>query len=312
MTSPAVTRTALSGYPLVHSGKVRDTYDLGSELLMIATDRISAFDVIMPQGIPGKGQALTQLSRFWFDQTRDLASNHLVTTDLVSLSNLSDRERELLDDRSMIVRKAERIDYECVVRGYLAGSGWNEYRSHGTVAGLPLPAGLLDSSKLPEAIFTPAVKNDQGHDENISVAELRNRIGAELTDELERRSIALFTFASDLARERGIVIADTKFEFGFVDGELIVIDEMLTPDSSRFWDAEAYDPGHAQASFDKQYLRDWLLDSGWNREPPAPDLPAEVIEGTQRRYQEAVARLTGESTSASKAAAPGSERSGVR
>lgn len=311
MTSPVVVRTALSGYPLVHSGKVRDTYDLGSELLMIATDRISAFDVIMAQGVPGKGSALTQLSRFWFDQTRDLVPNHLITTDIVTLSRLSDTERALLEDRSMIVRKAERIDFECVVRGYLSGSAWSEYQSHGTIAELPMPPGLLESSELTEPIFTPAVKNEAGHDENISVATLRDRIGRELAVELERRSIMLFTVARDLARERGIIIADTKFEFGFVEGQLIVIDEMLTPDSSRFWDLAAYEPGRAQASFDKQFLRDWLIASGWNREPPPPDLPAEVIEGTKQRYQEAVARFTGSSTITVSGSDPERERSGL-
>jgi len=294
VNSSALTRTALSGFPRIHSGKVRDTYDLGDRLLMVATDRISAFDVIMPQGVPGKGRRLTRLSTFWFRATSHISSNHLLSTDLSTLNELTLPERKALDGRSMIVRRAKRIDFECVVRGYLAGSGWNEYRERGTVAGLPVPKGLAESVKLPEPIFTPAVKNDVGHDENISISELSNRIGSDLSGELRRRSIALFTAASEMALPRGIIIADTKFEFGFVGDELIVIDEMLTPDSSRFWDAEQYQPGGPQRSFDKQYLRDWLIDSGWNREPPAPAVPDDVMDGTMRRYQEAVERLTGQ------------------
>jgi len=307
--SNTLTSTSLSGYPLIHSGKVRDTYDLGDRLLMVATDRISAFDVIMPQGIPGKGRALTRLSVFWFGVTSHLSPNHLVSTDLSTLDALTEEERAVLDGRSMIVRKAKRIDFECVVRDYLAGSAWNEYRAHGTVAGLTLPKGLAESGRLPEPIFTPAVKNDHGHDENISVSKLCNRIGSDLARELERRSIEIFTAASQRARTRGIIIADTKFEFGFAGDELIVIDEMLTPDSSRFWDAEQYVPGGPQPSFDKQYLRDWLIDSGWNRELPAPDLPSEVIDGTMRRYQEAVERLTGQTLEAPMRTASDRERS---
>ncbi len=293
MTSDPLTRVSLQHYPLFHSGKVRDTFDLGDRLLIVASDRISAFDVIMPDGIPGKGKALTKLSVFWFDQTRERIPNHLLTTDLTELSLLSAVEREQIQGRSMIVRKARRIDFECVVRGYLSGSAWKEYCDTGTVAFAPMPEGMRESDKLSEPIFTPAVKNDRGHDENISIQELRNRIGRTLADDLERRSVELYLAAGDYAIDRGIIIADTKFEFGFVDDELIVIDEMLTPDSSRFWDAGRWSPGGPQASFDKQFLRDWLIASGWDRNPPAPKLPQEVVQGTRQRYEQAVEKLIG-------------------
>ncbi len=289
----ALTRTELDQFPLLHRGQVRDTYDLGDQLLMVATDRISAFDVIMPAGIPGKGRILTGLSAFWFEKTRDIAPNHFLSTDLSQLQPLSDDEREQLTGRALIVRKANRIDIECVVRGYIAGSAWQENLSSGTIAGLPAQGGLRESDRLPAPVFTPASKSDQGHDENITIDQLRAEVGVDLAADLERISLALYNAASAHALARGIIIADTKFEFGFVDGELIVIDEMLTPDSSRFWDLESYEPGRAQDSFDKQYLRDWLLSTGWDREPPAPQLPADVIEGTLRRYREAVDRLTG-------------------
>jgi phosphoribosylaminoimidazole-succinocarboxamide synthase len=289
----ALTQISLQGYPRFHSGKVRDTFDLDDRLLIVASDRISAFDVIMPNGIPGKGAALTKLSIFWFAQTSGIVANHFISDDLTTLPQLSASERAELSGRAMIVRRAQRIDFECVVRGYISGSAWKEYQSTGSVAFVPMPGGLRESDRLAEPIFTPAVKNDLGHDENISVTELRDRIGADLTAELERLSIALYTSAAAHAAERGIIIADTKFEFGFAGDDLIVIDEMLTPDSSRFWVAAAWEPGGPQESFDKQFLRDWLLASGWNREPPAPVLPEEIISGTRQRYEEAVARLTG-------------------
>jgi phosphoribosylaminoimidazole-succinocarboxamide synthase len=278
--------------PLFRRGKVRDTYDLGDALLMVATDRVSAFDVVLPQPVPDKGRILTMMSTFWFELTRDLVPNHLITTDAADLPENLDRYREYLDGRFMIVKKAERVDIECVVRGYLAGSGWAEYREHGTVCGDPLPPGLIESSRLPTPIFTPAAKADTGHDENISIAEMKSRIGSELTDRLANTSLTLYGFAERFARHRGIIIADTKFEFGFVDGTLILIDEIFTPDSSRFWDVNLYEPGRSQDSFDKQPLRDWLIESGWDRNPPAPSLPSEIVEETAARYRTAYERLT--------------------
>jgi phosphoribosylaminoimidazole-succinocarboxamide synthase len=249
--------------PLVYSGKVRDTFDLGDDqLLMVASDRISAFDVVMPTPIPGKGEVLTQLSLYWFGLTNGIVANHLTGE---SVGNL-DWPAELVDAlsaRSMIVHRAERIPVECVVRGYLAGSGWTEYKRTGTVAGHALPAGLEKSSRLPEPIFTPARKNDAGHDENITVAELRDEIGRELAAELEALSLALYSVAAEQAAERGVLIADTKFEFGYIDGVLALIDEVLTPDSSRFWNASSWQPGRESDSWEKQFVRKWVIDSGW-------------------------------------------------
>ncbi len=282
----------IEGLPLFRRGKVRDTYDLGENLLMVATDRVSAFDVVLPQPVPGKGAVLTRMSSFWFDLTRELAPNHAVSTDPDELPDAAKPYGDALDGRFMIVRKAERIDIECVVRGYLAGSGWAEYQQSGTVCGEPLAPGLIESSRLDKPIFTPAAKNDSGHDENISVAHMETLVGKQLTDQLRNASLALYGFAERYARERGIIIADTKFEFGFVDGTLTVIDEMLTPDSSRFWDVSLYAPGRAQDSFDKQPLRDWLVASGWDRNPPAPSLPASVVSATADRYRTAFERLT--------------------
>jgi phosphoribosylaminoimidazole-succinocarboxamide synthase len=280
--------------PLVYSGKVRDTYDLGDgELLMVASDRISAFDVVLPTPIPGKGEVLTQLSRYWFDLTNGIVANHLTDTTVADLDWAAELT-ESLESRSMIVYRADRIPVECVVRGYLAGSGWAEYARTGSVAGHALPAGLEKSARLPESIFTPARKNDDGHDENITVAELRNEIGRDLANELEAISLALYRFAAEHAAARGVLIADTKFEFGYIDGVPALIDEALTPDSSRFWDASSWQPGRESESWDKQYVRNWLIDSGWDREPPAPDLPNEVVQGTQRRYREAYERITGQ------------------
>jgi phosphoribosylaminoimidazole-succinocarboxamide synthase len=284
--------TKLEHFQAFHKGKVRESYDLGDNLLIIATDRISAYDQIMPTGIPGKGKVLNQLSAFWFGLTNSIVDNHLVSTDLESLPLLP-AERERYAGRSMIVTKAERVDIECVVRGHLSGSAWSEYLRSGTVAGIRQRPDMSESEQFPVPIFTPAIKNDRGHDENISIEQLRDLHGADLAYRLEEASLALYSYAHDYALDRGIIIADTKFEFGFVSGKLIVIDEILTPDSSRFWDAAAFAPGSAQASFDKQYLRDWLTTSGWDREPPAPTLPADVVEGTIRRYDEALERLTG-------------------
>jgi phosphoribosylaminoimidazole-succinocarboxamide synthase len=269
--------------PLYRKGKVREMYDLGDgRLLMVASDRVSAFDVVMDDPIPGKGAVLTEMSRFWFEHTAGLVPNHVVP----------DAPPADLAERALVVRKAERIDVECVVRGYLAGSGWAEYVHSGTLADEPLPPGLQESSVLAEPRFTPATKADSGHDENISRAALRSRVGDDLAARLEEYSLRLYEAAAKHAESRGLILADTKFEFGWCDGELILIDEALTPDSSRYWPADGFAPGKPQPSFDKQFLRDFLLSSGWNREPPPPALPAWVIEGTASRYQEALRRLT--------------------
>jgi phosphoribosylaminoimidazole-succinocarboxamide synthase len=290
----AILTTDLPGLALFRRGKVRDTYRLADDLLLfVTTDRISAFDVVMPNGIPDKGKVLTGLSRFWFDRLRDLVPNHLVSCDVADLPPTLAAQRDMLDGRIMIGRTAERIDIECVARGYLAGSGWAEYRRSGTVAGYDLPTGLTESAQLPRPLFTPAMKNDTGHDENITVARLVEIVGPDLARALERKTLTLYAEASAYAAARGIILADTKFEFGFIEGELALIDELLTPDSSRFWDTSTYEPGRPQASMDKQPLRDWLEASGWNKQPPAPALPPEVIEATQARYLRAYERLTG-------------------
>ncbi len=288
----AILRTSLP-LPLFSRGKVRDTYHLGDDLLMVATDRISAYDVVMPTAIPRKGAALTRLARYWFDATGRLVPNHLLSH--LDLNAHADLLAALPDlpRRAMVVRRAERIDVECVVRGYLAGSGWAEYRARGTLAEEPLPAGLPESAQLPHPVFTPAIKNDDGHDENISRARLSEVVGARAT-ELERLSLALYSFAAEVARARGVIIADTKFEFGLIDGRLTLIDEALTPDSSRFWPAATYRPGGPQPSLDKQPVRDYLAASGWDKRPPGPPLPRPVVADTTRRYLEAVRLLTGQ------------------
>jgi phosphoribosylaminoimidazole-succinocarboxamide synthase len=260
----------------------------------VASDRISAFDVVLDQPIPGKGLVLTALSEFWFETTRHIVPNHLVATDLDALPTALRPFHDRLYGRSMLVRKARRIDIECVVRGYLAGSAWSEYRKTGRVAGEPMPAGLRESDRLPEPIFTPATKAASGHDENITVAEMRRLVGDALTDQLREISLALYRFAEAYARERGIIIADTKFEFGLLDGQIILIDEVLTPDSSRFWPVSEYEPGRSQPSFDKQYVRDYLSSTGWNHEPPPPPLPIEVVQRTSEKYREAYRRLVTE------------------
>lgn len=292
---------------IFHRGKVRDTYDLGSGLLlMIATDRISAFDVVLPNGIPQKGLVLARLSAFWFEKTR-----HIITNHLVAMVDQKDRlgqtaKHPLLTSlepevarRAMVVRRAQRIDIECVVRGYIAGSAWAEYTQKGTIAELPAPQGLREGDRLPEPLFTPATKAETGHDENISVATLQATVGQDLAQRLQRASLAVYNFAHDYALERGIILADTKMEFGLLDGRLMLIDELLTPDSSRFWDKKEYRPGRSQPNFDKQFVRDWLIASRWNREPPAPELPPDVVRSTSQRYVEAYRRLVGEELSAS-------------
>ena len=279
----------------LYQGKVRDTYDLGDGLLlMVATDRISAFDVVLPTGIPEKGAVLSQISAFWFDMTADIIPNHFV-------SLASDRSDLGLSDeiarRSMVVKRADRIDVECIVRGFITGSAWSEYRRSGTVAGQQMPEGLRDGDLFPEPLFTPSTKAEEGHDENITVAQMGDLVGKELTDRLAQASIDVYATARDYAKEKGIIIADTKFEFGIIDGEISLIDEVLTPDSSRFWDMDGYAPGKSQPSYDKQFVRDWLDDAGWDHEPPAPELPGDVVASTAERYLEAYRMLTGNSLS---------------
>jgi phosphoribosylaminoimidazole-succinocarboxamide synthase len=292
MTEPLL-RIDLPGVPLFRRGKVRDTFDLGDRLLMVSSDRVSAFDVIMPNGIPGKGTVLTQLSNFWFARTTGIVRNHLLATDPADFPAELRGHADLLRGRAVLVRKAERVDIECVVRGYLSGSAWVEYERAGTVCGQPLPPGLAESARLPAPIFTPAMKADEGHDENISVGRMAELVGAPLTAELERLTRAVYGAAVEYAAPRGIIIADTKLEFGILDGAPILIDELLTPDSSRFWEADRWEPGRPQDSLDKQPLRDWLLATGWDREPPAPTLPAEVVERMSAKYHTAYERLTG-------------------
>ena len=280
---------------LVYRGKVRDTHDIGDGLLlMVATDRISAFDVVLPTSIPEKGVVLCQLSAYWFNQTADLVPNHLIAlaSDRPDLSLPAEIAR-----RAMVVRRAERVDVECIARGYITGSAWAEYRRSGTVAGRPVPPGLREGDKFPEPLFTPTTKAEVGHDEAISLQELKDMVGVDMARRLADTTIAVYHFAHDLASEKGIIIADTKMEFGLIDGRLSLIDELLTPDSSRFWDASGYSPGRSLPNFDKQFVRDWLDAQGWDHEPPAPQLPEDIVQKTRGRYIEAVQRLTGRSLS---------------
>ena len=291
-------RTSIDELQLLHRGKVRETYAVGDDrLLMVATDRISAFDVVFDQPIPDKGRLLTQLSVYWFERLAGLGPTHFISADAADLPEAA-RTPEL-GGRSMLVRRARRIDAECVVRGYLAGSGWAEYQRSGTVVGHAMPPGLREADRLPEPIFTPSTKAEVGHDENITRERLAEMIGARLAAELEERSLALYRAGAQRAEEVGLILADTKFEFGIIDGEVALIDEVLTPDSSRFWDASVYEPGQSPPSFDKQYVRDFVAASGWNKDPPAPELPAEVLAGTQERYTRAYELLTGREWSAS-------------
>ncbi|HEY8323048.1 MAG TPA: phosphoribosylaminoimidazolesuccinocarboxamide synthase [Ktedonobacterales bacterium] len=295
MPAQVVTTTNLP-LPKFSVGKVRDTYDLGDRLLMVATDRISAFDSIMPNGVPDKGRVLTQLSAFWFDRLSDIIANHLISVDGADLPDAVRNDaalRDMLAGRFMIVKKAKRFDFECVVRGYLAGSGWADYQHTGAVCGVALPAGLRQGERLPEPIFTPATKAEQGHDINVSLDEMKRAIGDEMAQTIADASIALYQAATTYALAHGIIIADTKMEYGLLDGELILIDELLTPDSSRYWPVADYQPGGSPPSFDKQFLRDWLESSGWNKQPPAPALPADVVNGLASRYREAYEGLTG-------------------
>jgi phosphoribosylaminoimidazole-succinocarboxamide synthase len=295
MSAAALLQTSLSGFNLVTRGKVRDVYAVDDEhLLIVATDRISAFDCILPTAIPRKGEVLTALSRFWFEKLQHVVSNHLVTTDVQQMPAGIERAGDLLR-RSMLVRKADVFPIECVVRGYLVGSGWKDYLRTGEVCGHKLPANLVESAELDEAIFTPSTKAKEGHDENISEERVRQIVGTETADRLREISLRLYNEAREYARHRGIIIADTKFEFGRdKDGEIILVDEVLTPDSSRFWPAESYSPGKSQPSFDKQFVRDYLETLSWNKQPPAPALPEEVATATTARYLEAYRLLTGE------------------
>ncbi|MDQ6847972.1 MAG: phosphoribosylaminoimidazolesuccinocarboxamide synthase [Candidatus Dormibacteraeota bacterium] len=284
-----MTTAEAEGLRVFRRGKVRDTFELDDDtLLMVATDRLSAFDVVLPTPIPDKGRVLTQMSRWWFDKTGHISPNHLLPDD-PSVVPAAQRDDWL--QRSMRVRRAERIDIECVVRGFISGSGWKEYRNQHTLAGEPLPAGLLESGRLDHPRFTPASKNDTGHDENISRANLADVVGTELAQQLERVSIDLFAFASARCEQRGVILADTKFEFGHIDGELTLIDEIFTPDSSRFWDIAQYREGESVTSMDKQFVRDFLETLSWDKTPPGPELPPDVVEGTRRRYIEAARRI---------------------
>ncbi|MGA7564344.1 MAG: phosphoribosylaminoimidazolesuccinocarboxamide synthase [Desulfobaccales bacterium] len=294
MSAPVLT-TDLPGFPR-RQGKVRDIYDLGDQLLLVASDRISAFDVVMSQPIPDKGRILTQLSAFWFGLLASLAPNHLVSLKVDDFPPACRPYRELLQGRTMLARKCRPLPVECIVRGYLSGSGWAEYRQTGAIGGLPLPAGLVESQQLPEPLFTPSTKAELGtHDENISLEQMAASVGPELAARVKDLSLNLYLRARDWAEPRGIIIADTKFEFGLADGgELLLIDEALTPDSSRFWPQEDYRPGGPQKSYDKQYLRDYLESLGWNKKPPPPPLPPAVIANTRARYLQALQALTGE------------------
>ena len=276
---------------LHNRGKVRDIYDLGEALLIIASDRISAFDVVMPNGIPRKGILLTQLSLFWFEFLRGTAEHHLISANPEQYPAPARKYAQVLAGRSMLVRKAEVLPIECVVRGYLSGSAWKEYREAGTMHGLPLPSGLTESAKLPEPIFTPATKEQSGHDVNINPEQAADLVGRETAEQAARLSLSIYRKAADYALTRGIIIADTKFEFGWHDGKLILVDEVLTPDSSRFWPADLYQPGRPQDSFDKQFVRDYLETLDWDKQPPAPELPPEIVERTRRKYEEAYQRL---------------------
>ncbi len=294
----ALLTTSIPSGKLVSRGKVRDIYTIDNALVLVATDRISAFDSVLSPGIPGRGIILTQLSTFWFRQFADRVPNHLLATDLADFPAPFNDHPEL-EGRSVLVRKLEPIPVECVARGYLVGSGWKEYQTDGAVCGIRLPKGLTESARLPHPIFTPATKATDGHDENISFERTVGIVGEETATRLRDLTLELYRAAADYALERGIIIADTKFEFGVDgDGRIVWMDEALTPDSSRFWPADEYEPGRSQASFDKQFVRDWLEASGWNKEPPAPTLPPHVVEGTLSRYRDAYRLLTGEDLSA--------------
>jgi phosphoribosylaminoimidazole-succinocarboxamide synthase len=292
-SSSTVFETELPGVPLKARGKVRDIYDLGDRLLLVATDRLSAFDYVLPNPIPDKGKVLNQISTFWFERFAGLISNHTITTNVAEFPGPLDQHGDQLAGRSALVRKLDMLPVECVARGYLAGSGWKEYRERGTVCGIELPKGLEESSKLPEPIFTPATKAETGHDENIPFSEMERMIGSELAARARDKTLELYLAGADYAAGHGIIIADTKFEFGLDGDRLVLADEALTPDSSRFWPADRYAPGRGQPSFDKQFVRDHLEEIGWDKRPPVPQLPEEIVQGTRARYLEIFKILTG-------------------
>ena len=279
--------------PLHIKGKVRNVYDLGDKLLIVVTDRISAFDVVFPNLIPNKGKVLNSISEFWFNYTKDIIDNHVITTDVSQYPEGLSQFKEELQGRSMLVKKIKMVEAECIVRGYLEGSGLKDYKETGCICGIKLPEGLKQGDKLPEPIFTPSTKASEGHDQNVSFEELCGVIGTDLANQLKEKSIALYNKASKYAESKGIILADTKFEFGFADGKLVVADEVFTPDSSRFWDMKEYEPGRPQKSFDKQFLREYLESITWDKKPPAPELPEDVIRNTELKYVEAYERLTG-------------------
>ena len=293
MTDDALMDTALPGLPPPKRGKVRDLYDLGETLLIVACDRISAYDHVLSPGIPGKGKILNQLTNFWFETFADTIPNHLLATEPEDFPGELAAHRDVLRGRAVLVRKTEVVPFECVARGYLAGSAFKEYRASGTTCGIPLPEGLERASRLPAPIFTPATKAESGHDENVSEAVMAEALGEELTTRLRQLTLDIYGRGADHARERGLILADTKFEFGRLDGELLLIDEVLTPDSSRYWARDEWTPGVEPVSFDKQYVRNWLDDCGWDHESPPPPLPDEVVEGTLERYAEAFRRIAG-------------------
>ena len=293
MTSNTIFETDLPGLKLINRGKVRDIYDLDDKILLIASDRISAYDVIMPNPVPGKGEILTRISLFWFKIMEDIVSNHLISSNVDEYPDLCKPYADVLNGRSMLVKKAKPLPIECVVRGYISGSGWKSYQASGEVCGIKLPAGLKESDQLAEPIFTPSTKEELGaHDINIDFNEAVNLVGADLAEQVKDLSLSIYKKGASLAAEKGIIIADTKFEFGMIDNQLILIDEVLTPDSSRFWPKQTYQPGGPQNSFDKQYLRDYLTSIKWNKTPPAPSLPEEVIQKTYQKYMEALTSLT--------------------
>jgi len=294
MAEKVVLTTDFKDLKLFRRGKVRDVYDLGDRLLIISTDRISCFDVVLPSGIPYKGKVLTKMSCFWFEFLKDVIPNHFISADIKDYPQQLKKYAELLEGRSMLVKKTSPMPVECVVRGYLSGSGWKEYQKNGSVCGIKLPAGLGESAELPEIIFTPSTKEEKGHDQNVSQDYVEEQLGKEKTLILKEKSIAIYKKARDYARARGVIIADTKFEFGVFENKIILIDEVLTPDSSRFWPKDEYAPGRSQPSFDKQFVRDYLESLDWDKTPPAPGLPEEIIEKTSKKYLQAYKNLTGE------------------
>jgi phosphoribosylaminoimidazole-succinocarboxamide synthase len=289
--------TSIPYLKLHNKGKVREIFEIDGNLLLVATDRISAFDVILPNGIPHKGKVLTQMSEFWFELIGELTENHLITTSIDEIDKITEEDRDLLRGRSMLVKKVEVIPVECIVRGYIAGSGWKDYKKNNAICGISLPGDLKESDKLPEPIFTPSTKAESGHDENISFEEAVNITGRELAEEIRKKSIAIYKKASEYALTKGIIISDTKFEWGKYGDKVILIDEVLTPDSSRFWPLESYSPGKPQPSFDKQFVRDYLESCGWDKNPPPPSLPEDIIRTTSEKYLEAYTKLTGKEIS---------------